>query len=94
MNDRLLKRLILKEIHSALAEQHENREEKALKDFHGALIGLGILTPKMDNNPKLARMYDRLKTLANDFMDQFDVELGGNYDDEESTGSFQDDDEF
>ena len=85
----------MQEMKSILKEgEFSDREEKALKDFHGALIGLGILTPKMDSNPKLADMYDKLKTLANDFMDQFDVELGGNYDDEETTGSFQDDDDF
>ena len=48
----------------------------------------------MDNNPKLARMYDKLKDLSHEFMEQFDVELGGYEDEEYSTGSLQDDDDF
>ena len=90
-----LKKMIIQEMKSVLKEgEFSDREEKALKDFHGALIGLGILTPKMDNNPKLARMYDKLKDLSHEFMEQFDVELGGYEDDEESIGSFQGDDDY
>ena len=84
MNDRLLKRLILKEINSVLNEQHQDRQEKAIRDFAGALMGLGMLVPHMDDRQN--KMYDRLKDLANNFMETFDVELGGD-DDEGDYGS-------
>ena len=87
--------MIMQEMKSVLREEESSdREEKAIREFNSALMGLGILTPKMDNNPKLARMYDKLKDLSHEFMEQFDVELGGHEDEEYSTGSLQDDDEF
>ena len=95
MNDRLLKRLILKEISSVLKEQQDDRQEKVIKDFSDALMGLGMLVGQMDARQE--KMYDKLKDLAHNFMETFDVEFGGEEEEYQTPGRYvarPDEDEF
>lgn len=95
MNDRLLKKLILKEINSVLKEQQENRQEKAIRDLEDALMGLGMLVGHMD--ARQDKMYDKLTELARDFIDTFDFESDGEEEEYQSPGRYvarPDEDEF
>ena len=56
MNDRLLKRLILKEIHSVLKEQPED----PLKDFMDGARELGNKLPEGSKYKEISQKYDDL----------------------------------